>query len=142
MAVILVSLCLLGIPCRYKGDSRSCERVLALKEKHTLIPVCPEQLGGLPTPRNPSERQGERWISCTGEDVTEPFRKGAEASLALAELFHCDFAILKAYSPSCGKGMINDGTFTGTRGPGSGAAAELLLKHGIPVYTDEEDWPV
>ena len=140
MAVILVSSCLLGIRCRYKGDSVPCERLLALAKEHTLIPVCPEQMGGLPTPRNPSERVNDKVLSCTGADVTENYRRGAEAALYLAQLYRCDFAILKAYSPACGKGIIYDGSFSGSRKPGNGVAAELLLNHGLPVFTDEEEW--
>lgn len=142
MAVILVSSCLLGIRCRYKGDSVRCEKLIELSDRHTLIPVCPEQMGGLPTPRNPSERVGDQVLSSTGDNVTEQFRKGAETALYLANLFHCDFAVFKAYSPACGKGVIYDGSFSGKRKSGNGVAAECLIRSGIPVYTDEEDWPV
>lgn len=83
MDKLLVSACLLGEPCRYDGRSKADARVLALAEKYELIPVCPEQLGGLPTPRVPSERSGERVITADGRDVTENYRRGAEAALAL-----------------------------------------------------------
>ncbi len=138
MAVILVSSCLLGIPCRYKGDGQRCENVLRLAEHHTLIPICPEQMGGLPTPRDPAEIREGRVVSCAGRDVTEQYRRGAEAALFLAKLDRADFAILKANSPSCGKGLIYDGTFTGNKVPGNGVAAALLLENGIPVYTEDE----
>ena len=142
MAKILVSACLLGLCTRYKGDGCRCDRLLALAKEHTLIPVCPEQLGGLPTPRDPSERVGDRVMSCIGNDVTRQYALGAQCALTIAQLANIDFAILKAKSPSCGRGLIYDGTFTGGKIPGNGVTAELLLANGIPVYTDEEEWPV
>ena len=142
MARILVSSCLLGSQCRYKGDGCRCEKVLALAENHILIPVCPEQMGGLATPRDPSERVNDRVMSCKGRDVTEQFRKGAENALFLAQLNHVDFAVFKANSPSCGKGIIYDGTFTGGKKEGNGITTDLLLEHGIPVFTEDEEWPL
>ena len=142
MARILVSSCLLGSQCRYKGDGCRCEKVLALAENHILIPVCPEQMGGLTTPRDPSERVNDRVMSCKGRDVTEQFRKGAENALFLAQLNHVDFAVFKANSPSCGKGIIYDGTFTGGKKEGNGITTDLLLEHGIPVFTEDEEWPL
>lgn len=142
MAVILVSSCLLGCQCRYKGDGCRNERVLKLAEHHTLIPVCPEQMGGLETPRNPSERVNDKVISNAGRDVTEQFRKGAKTALFHAKLNHVDFAVFKANSPSCGKGIIYDGTFTGGKKEGNGMTTDLLLENGIPVYTEDEDWPL
>ena len=138
MAVILVSCCLLGAECRYRGDGQRSEAVLRLAEKHTLIPVCPEQMGGLPTPRDPAEIRGDRVVSSAGRDVTAAYRKGAQTALFLAKLNRVDFAILKAKSPSCGKGLIYDGTFTGNKIPGNGVAAALLLENGIPVFTEDE----
>ena len=138
MSVILVSNCLLGTECRYKGDGCKCDGVLRLAEEHTLVPVCPEQMGGLPTPRDPAEIQGERVVSCAGKDVTAEYKKGAETALFLAKLNRVDFAILKAKSPSCGKGLIYDGTFTGNKVPGNGVAAALLQENGIPVFTEDE----
>ena len=142
MARILVSSCLLGSQCRYKGDGCRCEKVLALAENHILIPVCPEQMGGLATPRDPSERVNDKVMSCKGRDVTEQFRKGAENALFLAQLNHVDFAVFKANSPSCGKGIIYDGTFTGGKKEGNGITADLLLENGIPVFTEDEEWPL
>lgn len=138
MANLLVSACLAGCECRYKGDSCKNEAVLALSETHTLIPVCPEQLGGLATPRNPAERQGEKVISCTGEDVTAQYRKGAETAAQIAALCGAKAAILKANSPSCGKGIIYDGSFTGAKCEGNGVAAQLLLDAGLAVFTENE----
>jgi uncharacterized protein YbbK (DUF523 family) len=105
-----------------------------LKAKHTLIPACPEQLGGLTTPRNPSERIGEKVMMDSGEDVTEQYRRGAEQALYLARLFRCEAAILKERSPSCGCGEIYDGTFSGSLREGDGVTAELFQAAGIPVY--------
>lgn len=138
MAVILVSSCLLGCACRYKGDDCKNERILALAKEHVLLGVCPEQMGGLETPRVPSEIVGDKVMSNAGRDVTAEYRKGAEAALYLAQLNRADFAILKAKSPSCGKGLIYDGTFSGSKVPGNGVTAALLLENGIPVYTEEE----
>ena len=138
MAVILVSSCLLGCACRYKGDDCKNQRILALAKEHVLLGVCPEQMGGLAPPRAPSEIAGDKVMSNAGRDVTAEYRKGAEAALYLAQLNRADFAILKAKSPSCGKGLIYDGTFSGSKVPGNGVTAALLLENGIPVYTEEE----
>ena len=138
MAVILVSNCLLGCACRYKGDDCKNEQILALAKDHTIIGVCPEQMGGLSTPRNPAEIVGDKVVSSAGLDVTAEYTKGAETALFLAQLNRADFAILKAKSPSCGKGLIYDGTFTGNKIPGNGVTVQLLQKNGITVFTEEE----
>ena len=138
MATILVSACLIGCPCRYDGKTCTDGRVLALRDRHTLVPVCPEQLGGLPTPRNPSERINGGVFMNNGQDVTEAYVKGAETALLIARTLDIKTAILKAKSPSCGKGLIYDGTFTGNKIPGDGVTAELLLQNGIRVYTEAE----
>lgn len=133
---ILISGCLLGLSCRYDGKSKGLDPNLieALKARHTLIPACPEQLGGLPTPRNPSERIGDGIFMDTGEDVSAQYRLGAEQALYLARLFNCEAAILKERSPSCGSGSIYDGTFSGALREGDGVTAELFMAAGIPVY--------
>ena len=92
---LLVSACLLGTPCRYDGRSKPHPAVAALAERYTLVPVCPEEAGGLPTPREPSERQGARVVSRSGEDVTAAYRKGAEAALATAKACGAVAALLK-----------------------------------------------
>ena len=117
-----------------------CERVVALAQKHTLLPICPEQLGGLPTPRLPSEIVGDRVVMRDGSDVTAQYAAGAAEALSLARMLRADFAILKANSPSCGRGQIYDGSFTGQKTAGNGVTAQLFLESGIPVYT-ENDWP-
>ena len=135
---LLVSACLLGICTRYDSCAKAHEGVLALRRRHTLIPVCPEQLGGLPTPRPASERVGGRVLSREGRDVTAAFMKGAEAALQVYRLCACEAALLKQRSPSCGKGQVYDGSFTGRLVPGNGVLADLLLSQGIPVYTEDD----
>lgn len=131
---ILVSACLLGVRCRYDGGSKPQEPILRLMEKYTLIPVCPEQLGGLSTPRLPSERIADRVVMNDGTDVTEAYRRGAEEALRLARLFGCKLAVLKERSPSCGSGTIYDGSFSGRLTGGDGVTAALLRENGIAVY--------
>lgn len=135
---ILVSACLLGCPCRYDGTAKADPRVLALMERHTLIPVCPEQLGGLPTPRLPSERREGGVFDRGGKDVTAQYRQGAEEVLRLARLYGCTHAVLKERSPSCGSGQIYDGSFSHVLMPGSGVAAELLAQNGITVLGESQ----
>ncbi len=137
---ILVSACLLGLCCRYDGQSKRSDRVLALMEKHELIPVCPEQLGGLPTPRSPAEIRNGRVINSLGQDVTAQYEKGAAEALRLYDLLRCDCALLKARSPSCGAEQVYDGTFSGTLISGQGIAAKLLSQHHITVLSEENDW--
>ena len=135
---ILISACLLGVCCRYDGASKPHLLASALAERHTLVPVCPEQLGGLPTPRPPAERRGDGVFTQTGDDVTEPYRRGAEQTLVLCRLLGCEAAVLKERSPSCGRGQIYDGTFSGTLTAGDGVTAELLTANGIPVYGESQ----
>ncbi len=139
---ILVSHCFFGEPCRYDGVSRVDRQVLELhRAGHNLIPVCPEVLGGLDTPRAPAELQPDgRVVNKEGVDVTAAYRAGAEAALAIARENGCTLAVLKARSPSCGCGEVYDGTFTGTLTPGWGVAARLLMEAGITVL-DEEHLP-
>lgn len=136
---ILVSACLLGACCKYSGGNNRCSALLdALRAGgHTAVPVCPEIYGGLPTPRSPAERQGDRVVTQAGTDVTAQYRKGAEEAMAMAELNGCRAAILKANSPSCGCGTIYDGSFSHRKVPGDGVAAQVLKAAGIAVYTEE-----
>ena len=131
---ILVSACLLGVYCRYNGERKKMEGIERLMERAELIPVCPEILGGLPTPRPPAERVGDRVMNREGVDVTEAYQRGAEETLRLAELFGVHLALLKERSPSCGMGKIHDGSFKGRIVDGSGVTAELLAAHGVSVY--------
>ena len=134
---ILISACLLGACCRYDGASKAHPLAAALAERHTLVPVCPEQLGGLPTPRPPAERRGDRVVTQRG-DVTEQYRRGAAETLKLCKLLGCEAAVLKERSPSCGRGQVYDGTFSGALTAGNGVTAELLSAHGIPVYGESQ----
>ncbi len=133
---LLVSACLLGRPCRYDGGSNLIPEVEALGQRYELIPICPEHLGGLPTPRTPSERVGTRVLSKAGADVTAAFHTGAELTLEAAVMHGVGKALLKERSPSCGCTCIYDGTFTGQVVPGQGVTAERLAKHGIRLYSE------
>lgn len=135
---LLVSACLLGTPCRYDGESKRNDAVCALAEKFELVPVCPEVMGGLPTPRTPSERQGGRVSAKDGRDVTAEYRRGAEMALEIAQREGVCAALLKERSPSCGSGEIYDGGFTGALTAGDGVTAELLRAHGIAVFGESE----
>ncbi len=135
MENLLISACLLGVECKYSGGSNALpeETIEKLRTRYRLIPVCPETAGGLPTPRDPSERLGERVVSCRGADVTAQFKKGAEAALTLARHYGCTTALMKEHSPSCGSGLIYDGSFSGKLVKGDGCAAELLKAAGVSV---------
>jgi len=135
---VLVSRCLLGIPCRYDGKSVPAEAVCALEKYATLVAVCPESDGGMPTPRIPSERQGDKVVNKAGEDTTAFFRRGAEMAREIAHAKQIPFAILKEKSPSCGTHQIYDGSFTGRKVNGMGVAAELLTEAGLTVYSEED----
>ena len=138
MDKLLVSACLLGAPCRYDGKSKPLAGIERLRETYELVPVCPEQEGGLPTPRTPSERRGEAVVMQDGTDVTAQYRRGAEAALKLCRREGCAAALLKERSPSCGSGSIYDGSFTHTLIPGDGVAAELLRQNGVRIYGESE----
>jgi len=133
---ILVSSCLLGLDCRYSKDSCFSESVAGLSKTHTLIPVCPEQMGGLPTPREPLEWARGRVIDKDGRDFTASMEKGADEVIKIARLLQCGHAITKSKSPSCGCGIIYDGTFSRHLVEGNGVLTEKLLAAGIEV-TDE-----
>ncbi len=135
---LLISACLLGEPCRYDGRSVPAAPIERLREKYNLIKVCPEVAGGLPTPRVPSERIGDRVMMRDGTDVTENYKRGAEQALRLAREYGCAKALLKERSPSCGKHRIYDGSFTSTLTDRHGVTAELLLSEGIEVYGESE----
>ena len=138
MKNILVSACLLGEPCRYDGKSKPCERVIALKNTYNLIPICPEVMGGLPTPRTPSEICGERVLMKDGRDVTENYNRGAQKALEIARQNACTVAILKEKSPSCGSGLIHNGLFDGGFVDGDGITTRLLKNEGIRVLGESE----
>lgn len=150
---IVVSACLLGIECNYKSEASSAwqkrpDFFTGLLERYIIIPVCPEQLGGLATPRIPAELTGlssevfkgnADVVTRSGDNVTACFVKGARESLRIAQLFGAKSAILKTRSPSCGKKMVYDGTFSGVLIEGPGLTAHLFKESGIEVF-DEEDF--
>lgn len=140
MEALLVSACLLGFDCKYSGGNNALppETIRRLRARYRLIPACPELMGGLPVPRTPSERRGDRVVSRDGRDVTAQYRKGAELTLRLAVRFGCRKALLKARSPSCGSGEIYDGSFTGTLVPGDGVGAEILKSKKMEVFEEKE----
>lgn len=135
---ILISACLMGINCRYNGESEIVKELEELKNKYNLIPVCPEIYGGLKTPRNPAERVEDKVLTNNGEDVTEGYAKGAEEILKLAKFYDCKYAILKERSPSCGFGRIYDGTFSKTTIDGNGVTADLLAKNGVKIIGESK----
>ena len=146
--MILVSSCLCGEKCKYNGGDNLNEQVLKYLEGEEIVQVCPEVMGGLSTPRTPSEIVGgtakdviqgkAKVLTQSGEDVTSFFLSGAYKTLELIRQFQIKKAILKAKSPSCGKGKIYDGAFHGQLISGHGITAELLLEEGIEVMTEVE----
>lgn len=129
---ILVSACLLGQNCKYSGGSNYCPAVLDFVQGHRVIPVCPEVLGGLPTPRSPAEIVAGQVINRDGVSVDREFRTGAAKALEIAREQKADLAILQSRSPSCGVKEIYDGSFTGRKIPGQGVFAALLQEGRHP----------
>jgi len=140
MEKIIVSACLLGEKVRYDGTGKRVEGIIGLSRKYELIPVCPEVLGGLPIPRPRSEIREGRVFAIDGRDVTDEYRSGAGRVLKICLESGATKAILKARSPSCGKGRIYDGTFGGILIDGNGIACDLLLENGIEVYDENDYW--
>jgi uncharacterized protein YbbK (DUF523 family) len=140
MQRILVSACLLGEKVRYDGAGKlvSDDRLQSWIAEGRVVAICPELSGGLPVPRLPAERIGTKIVDSEGDDVTEPFQKGAANALALAKTTGCTLALLKEGSPSCGSQFIADGSFSGTRIAGAGMTAELLSANGIQVFSENQ----
>ena len=141
MKTILISACLLGVACRYDGRTKPLDKetIERLKKQYHLIPVCPEIMGGLPTPRIPAEISSDgRVLREDGIDVTENYNRGAKEALWLAEIFGCKAAVLKERSPSCGCGRVYDGSFTATLRNGNGITASLLIENGIRVLGEPQ----
>ena len=145
---ILCSACLLGLNTKYNGENNLNKKVIELSKTELLVPVCPEQLGGMPTPRKPQQLQ-----NCSGEDVLDRkgkikneqgkdgslgFIKGAQETLKIAKFLGVKKAILKQKSPSCGCGLVHDGSFTGRVIKGNGVASALLKRNGIEVISEDE----
>lgn len=146
--MIIISACLCGVNCKYDGGNNINEKTLKLFNEGKVVLVCPEQLGGQSTPRPAHEICGgtgadvlngnARILDKSGEDATDKFIKGAYETLNIAKICKAEYAILKARSPSCGRGIIYDGSFTRSKIFGNGVTAELLIKNRIKVITEEE----
>ena len=142
--IYLISACLLGINCRYNGTSSRIEAFESLIDSGRLIPVCPEVLGGLDTPRKPCEiiaqiNGGVKIMTKCGLDCTSEFQNGAQKVLEMAKVCQVKKVILKANSPSCGSGYVYDGTYSGKLTKGYGVTSKLLLENDIEVY-NETNW--
>jgi len=144
----IVSACLIGINCNWKGENKLNQKIFEEFRKGNLYPICPEVLGGQPTPRLNAEIKGgtgldvlegrAKVVEINGKDVTERFIKGAQEVLRIAKTIGAKEAILKARSPSCGCGKTYDGTFSHSLVDGDGVTCALLRKNGIKVYTEED----
>lgn len=134
---LLISACLLGVCCRYDQSQAVDDIVCLLAKKHELVPVCPEQLGGLATPREPAEILNNRVITKSKTDVTAQFERGAAETLKIAKALGCTAAVLKQRSPSCGCGEIYDGSFSGSKIVGNGITARLLIQNGVCVVSED-----
>lgn len=137
MENLLISACLLGEPCKYDGKDNLTEGIEGLRSRYRLLPLCPEVEGGLSVPRPPAERKEGAVITSEGKDVTAHFQRGAQRALSIAREFHCTKAVLKKRSPSCGYGEIYDGSFSHRVVSGNGMTGELLSRHGIAIYNED-----
>lgn len=133
----VVSACLAGELCRYDGGDNTCALVVRLVEEGRAVPLCPEVLGGLETPRSPCERVGERIMNRDGQDVTLAFEQGAAKATEIARKQGCTAAIIKSRSPSCGFGRIYDGSFSRVFCAGDGVWAAMLRDEGFDLYSEE-----
>ena len=135
---ILISACLIGLNCKYNSGNNENKKLVELMQRKDLIPICPEQLGELKTPRTAAERKCDKVVTKDDINVTEQYQKGAEEVLNLAKRLHIKKAILKSRSPSCGIGTIYDGTFTNTLTNRDGVTAELLRENNIEVISSDK----
>lgn len=145
--MIIISACLCGVNCKYNGKNNLKDGVEKLLKEGMLIPVCPEQLGGMETPREPHEivestalevlRGNGKVLSITGKDSTDKFIKGAYETLRIAKDLGVTEAILKSNSPSCGFGTVYDGNFSGKKIKGNGITSELLKRENIKIYNEK-----
>lgn len=136
--MIIVSACLLGENCKYSGGNNRNNEVIDFLKNKSYRSVCPEVDGGLQCPRPPAEICGDRVIDKEGNDVTNAFLLGAEKVLNLAVSVNAELCILKANSPSCGCGMVYDGSFSGKKVPGNGITADLLIKNNFHVISEKD----
>ena len=138
MMKIMISACLTGENCKYNGGNNRNEKVMRLMTENEVLTVCPEQMGGLPTPRVPSEIIEGVVTARDGRIVDSQFRAGAAKCLEIARNEQPDLIVLQSRSPSCGVRQRYDGTFTGTLTDGAGVTAQLLLENGFRCM-DVED---
>lgn len=136
MEKLLISSCLIGNNTKYNGKNNYIKKIEQLKLKYELIPICPEVLGGLSIPRDPSEINNDKVISINGKDVTKEFNIGANKALNIALLNNIKYALLKDGSPSCGNTYIYDGTFKNNKIDGIGITTKLLKSHNIKIYNE------
>ena len=136
--MILVSACLVGENCKYNGDNNKNEKVLEFLKDKEYIKICPEVMGGLPTPRPPSEIKGDKVFNIKGENVTKNFILGGKYALEIAKNKKPELIILKAKSPSCGLGQVYDGSFSATLKEGNGIACQMLIDNGFKIITENE----
>ena len=136
--MILVSACLAGENCKYNGENNKNEKVLDFLKDKEYIKICPEVMGGLSTPRVPSEIKGDKVINKEGKDVTGYFKRGAIKALEIAKKTNPELIILKAKSPSCGFGKIYDGNFSNTLKDGNGITCQMLIDYGFKIITEKE----
>ena len=133
----MCSACLLGFACRYDGKAKTDERIVAMVDQVTFVPFCPEQMGGLSTPRLQAEERDGRIVDAEGHDVTENYERGAAAAVAMAKLSGAKRAIMRIKSPSCGVGQVFDGTFSDSLRPGDGVTTRALKAAGVEVISQQ-----
>lgn len=139
---LLVSACLLGVACNHEGEAAKRSLREELEERYRIVPVCPEVLGGLPSPRPAAEIQPDgRVVNVEGADVTAAYRRGAEAAVRTALASGATRALLKARSPSCGSSQVYDGTFSKALVEGEGITARALREVGVEITSDEDPLP-
>ena len=136
--MILISACLCGVNCKYNNGNNAHSGVMSLLSHYPCMLICPEQLGGLTTPRVPAEIVAERVMTSEGNDVTEAFIAGATETLNIAKLIHAKFAVLKEGSPSCGIHYIYDGHFSHQKMIGQGITTRCLIENGVSVFSENE----
>lgn len=132
-----ISACLIGKNCKYNGETNYSQKIIDFTKGHELVEICPEVMGGLPTPRTPAEKIGDRVIDKDGKDVTYEFHKGAKIALDKLKKEGVDLVILKSKSPSCSNKLIYDGRFSGNLISGKGVFASLLDEEDIKVIDSD-----
>ena len=135
---LLISACLCGQNTKYSGGNNALKNLELLEQKFILVPICPEVMGGLSTPRDPSEQKDNKVFSNKGKEVTKEFELGAYTALKIAKENGVTLALLKESSPSCGSHLIYDGSFSGTKIAGEGVAAKLLRENHIKIYSENQ----